>query len=226
MGNNDGSTNKVFSQRVAIFVDVQNMFYSAKLLHHSKLDYGKLLRELTGSRQLVRAIAYIVQKPDINQSGFHDALGRLGYELKIKELKARQDADNAKGNVKGSWDVGLTVDALNIAPKIDTFVLVSGDGDYLPLVDSMKNKGCRVEVVSFERSISGELVKAASQYIPITENLIFKEKKFDGEDTKHDRHEGLGSTVPGEIDRSVLPEDDDEDFELPTPTSSKHGILS
>jgi uncharacterized LabA/DUF88 family protein len=176
-----------FPQRLGIFVDVQNMFYSAKLLHQSKVDYGRLLREITGTRHLVRAIAYIVQKPDVNQAGFHEALSRFGYELKIKELKIRPDSDRVSdrsgggggGTAKGSWEIGLTIDALMMAPRLDTVTLVTGDGDYVPLVECLKLHGCRVEVVSFERSTAGELIRAADAYIPIQESWIFKEKKFE-----------------------------------------------
>ncbi len=172
---------RTFPQRLGIFVDVQNMFYSAKLLHQSKVDYGRLLREITGTRHLIRAIAYIVQKPDVNQAGFHEALSRFGYELKIKELKIRPDPDGRAGTTaKGSWEIGLTIDAITMAQKLDCVTLVTGDGDYVPLVECLKMNGCRVEVVSFERSTAGELVKAADQYIPIQEAWIFKEKKFEG----------------------------------------------
>ena len=171
---------RTFPQRLGIFVDVQNMFYSAKLLHQSKVDYGRLLREITGTRHLIRAIAYIVQKPDVNQAGFHEALSRFGYELKIKELKIRPDPDGRAGTTaKGSWEIGLTIDAITMAQKLDCVTLVTGDGDYVPLVECLKMNGCRVEVVSFERSTAGELVKAADQYIPIQEAWIFKEKKFE-----------------------------------------------
>lgn len=192
---------RTFPQRLGIFVDVQNMFYSAKLLHQSKVDYGRLLKEITGTRHLVRAIAYIVQKPDVNQAGFHEALSRFGYELKIKELKIRPDSDRgdraersdrgdrgdrggdrgdrSAGTAKGSWEIGLTIDALMMAPRMDTITLVTGDGDYVPLVECLKLHGCRVEVVSFERSTAGELIRAADAYIPIQESWIFKEKKFE-----------------------------------------------
>src|SRR5579862_7818911 len=170
---------RTFPQRLGIFVDVQNMFYSAKLLHQSKVDYGRLLREITGTRHLVRAIAYIVQKPDVNQAGFHEALSRFGYELKIKELKIRPDPDRSGGTAKGSWEIGMTIDALMMAPRLDTVTLVTGDGDYVPLVECLKLHGCRVEVVSFERSTAGDLIRAADQYIPIQEGWIFKEKKFE-----------------------------------------------
>lgn len=171
---------RTFPQRLGVLVDVQNMFYCAKFLHQSKLDYGRFLREITGTRHLIRAIAYIVQKADVNQDGFHDALARFGYELRVKELKVRPGSEGRPGATeKGSWEVGLTIDALMMAPKLDCLTLVTGDGDYVPLVECIKTMGCRVEVVSFERSTAGDLVKAADQYIPIQESWIFKEKKFD-----------------------------------------------
>jgi len=177
-------------QRTAVLVDVQNMFYSAKLLRQSKVDYGKLLDGLVGNRQIVRAIAYIIQKPDVDQRGFHEALFRFGYELKIKELKIRSN-ESGGTSAKGSWDVGMTVDAMTMANKIDTFILVTGDGDYIPLVNALKVHGCRVEVCSFERSTAGELIKAADQYIPMQEEWIFKEKKFEQASAEPVVHEGL-----------------------------------
>jgi len=206
---------RTFPQRLGIFVDVQNMFYSAKLLHQSKVDYGRLLREITGTRQLVRAIAYIVQKPDVNQAGFHEALSRFGYELKIKELKIRPDPEGRSGTTaKGSWEIGLTIDALMMAPKLDTITLVTGDGDYVPLVECLKVHGCRVEVVSFERSTAGELIKAADQYIPIQEGWIFKEKKFEATGTGAPLPTGvLGSTASGQTVFEGLPRDEDLEAE-------------
>jgi len=211
-----GSIARSFPQRIGIFIDVQNMFYSAKLLHQSKVDYGRLLREITGTRQLVRAIAYIVQKPDVNQAGFHEALSRFGYELKIKELKVRQDADGRGGTTaKGSWDIGMTIDILMLAPKLDTVVLVTGDGEYVPLVEALKVHGCRVEVVSFERSTAGELTRAADQYIPIQDAWIFKEKKFENATPGAPvGPEGvLGSAATGQTMYEGLPKDEDLDAE-------------
>ena len=215
MSNQGGSISRSFPQRIGILIDVQNMFYSAKLLHQSKVDYGRLLRELTGTRHLIRAIAYIVQKPDVNQSGFHEALSRFGYELKIKELKIRPDPEGRGGSsAKGSWDVGLTIDALRIAPKLDAIVLVSGDGDYVPLVEAMKAYGCRVEVVSFERSTAGELIKAADQYIPIQDAWIFKEKKFEAQaPTQPNQQGGTGNTGSAPTPYEGLPDDDELDAE-------------
>jgi len=160
-------------QRVGIFVDVQNMFYSAKSLHQSKIDYSKLLEDIVRGRKLVRAIAYVVQKPDIDQSGFLEALRRSGYEVKKKDLVVRED-----GTSKGDWNVGIALDAIALASKLDTAILVTGDGDFVPLANMLKTMGCRVEVVSFEQCTSSELMRACDEFMTIDTSVLFKEEKF------------------------------------------------
>jgi len=160
-------------QRVGIFVDVQNMFYSAKSLHQSKIDYSKLLEDIVRGRKLVRAIAYVVQKPDIDQSGFLEALRRSGYEVKKKDLVVRED-----GTSKGDWNVGIALDAMALASKLDTAILVTGDGDFVPLAHMLKTMGCRVEVVSFEQCTSSELMRACDEFMTIDTGVLFKEEKF------------------------------------------------
>lgn len=160
-------------QRIGIFVDVQNLFYSAKMFHKSKMNFRKLLEEIVGGRQLVRAIAYVVHKQGVDHSAFVDALTRLGYEIKSKELRERPD-----GTAKGDWDMGIAIDTIAMASKVDTIVLVSGDGDFVPLVEMLKARGCRVEVVSFVKSTAKELIQAATEYKAIEESLLFFEKKF------------------------------------------------
>lgn len=161
------------AQRVGIFVDVQNMFYSAKTLHQSKIEYRKLLEGILRGRKLVRAIAYVVQKTDVDQSGFLEALRRSGYEVKEKDLTIRED-----GTSKGDWKMEIALDAVTLEPKLDCVVLVSGDGDFLPLVNVLNVRGCRTEVVSFEQSTSNELMRACHQFIPIEQDVLFKEEKF------------------------------------------------
>ena len=111
-------------QRVGLFVDVQNMFYSAKHLYQAKINYRRLLEDLTAGRHLVRAVAYLVTKPEVDQTAFVDALTRLGYEIKVKYLKIRPD-----GTAKGDWAMELSLDVMAIAPRLDTVILVTGDGD-------------------------------------------------------------------------------------------------
>ena len=165
----------IFKGRVAVLVDVQNMFYAAKLMHQSKLDYGRVLKDIVGSRELVRATAYAVRKPDVNQACFYEALSRFGYEVRIKDLRPRSEKDAPKA----SWLVGMTVDALALAPRLDVIVLVSGDGDLLPLVEALKKSGVRVEIVGFQGSTASELSRSADDYIPIQDSWTFKEKKFE-----------------------------------------------
>ena len=159
-------------QRIAILVDMQNVFYSAKNIFHSKINFKKLMDTIVGQRELIRAIAYIVQRPEINQTGFMDLLTKLGYELKSKALRIRAD-----GTAKGDWDMGIAIDSIAISEKVDTVVLVSGDGDFVPLVEMLKACGCRVEVVAFTNSTSKDLIEAASFFLPIEEPLLFKETK-------------------------------------------------
>jgi len=211
---------RTLPQRLGVFVDVQNMFYSAKLLHQSKIDYGRLLKEIVGSRQLVRALAYIVRKADVDQSSFHEALRRHGYELKIKELKVRADADGQTSVAKASWQVAIAVDAIMLAPKLDTVALVTGDGDHVPLVECLKLHGCRVEVFSFDRSTSGELIKAADEYVPIQPEWMFKEEKFLNAQPQG-LHSGLGSTARGTIYEG-LPRDEDLDAESRAAEQNPH----
>ncbi|MEE9514551.1 MAG: NYN domain-containing protein [Candidatus Brocadiales bacterium] len=180
----------ISEQRVAVFVDVQNMFYSAKALHQSKIDYSKLLQEIIGERKLIRAIAYVVKKSDVDQSSFTDALERLGYEIKSKDLRLRPD-----GTAKGDWDMGIAIDTIAIAPKLDTVVLVSGDGDFAPLLEMLKAHGCRVEVVSFRKSTSVELIDAATKYTAIEESLLFKEKKFQRDESSGNQQEREAKAV-------------------------------
>jgi uncharacterized LabA/DUF88 family protein len=163
-------------QRVGIFVDVQNMFYSAKHLYQAKINYRRLLDDLSGGRQLVRAVAYLVTKPEVDQTAFVDALTRLGYEIKIKYLKIRPD-----GSAKGDWAMEMSLDIMAMASRLDTVILVTGDGDYVPLVDRLKVMGVRTEVVGFPQNTATELMNSANAFVAIDDGMLFKEKKFEAE---------------------------------------------
>ena len=160
------------NQRVGIFVDVQNLFYSARSIHHAKINFEKLLVLTLKARKLVRAIAYIVvQKEDDSQNAFIDVLRRLGYEVRSKELRVRAD-----GTAKGDWDMGIAIDTMSLVNKLDTVVLVSGDGDFVPLVEMLKANGCRVEVYSFPESTAQDLMEAATTYTPIEQDTLYKKQ--------------------------------------------------
>ncbi|MFB6159445.1 MAG: NYN domain-containing protein [Candidatus Nanohalobium sp.] len=147
-------------QRVGVFVDVQNMYYSAKNLYSAKVDFKKVLNSAVMNRKLIRASAYVVKGETPGEDNFFEALRKIGYEVEIKELK-----EFYGGEKKGDWDLGMTVDMIQQAKKLDTIVLVTGDGDFSVLVDHLKAMGCRVEVMSFGRSSAKELRESATNFI-------------------------------------------------------------
>ena len=154
-------------QRVGVFVDVQNMFYSAKRLKNAKLNFEKLMKTAVRGRQLIRAICYVVETPDVDQSGFTDMLRQTGYEIKTKLLRTRLD-----GSAKADWDMGIAIDAVNVADKLDIIVIVSGDGDFIDLVHHLKGRGVHVEAISFLESTNEDLITAVDYHIPIDNQLL------------------------------------------------------
>ncbi len=155
-------------QRVSVFVDVQNMYYSAKNLYNAKVNFAQVLRNAVMGRKLVRAIAYVIKADIKEEKNFHDALEAIGYEVKSKDLQTF-----AGGAKKGDWDIGIAIDAIELANKLDTVVLVSGDGDFVPLVDHLKRAmGCRVEIMAFGPSSSGKLREEADEFVDMDKNKI------------------------------------------------------
>jgi uncharacterized LabA/DUF88 family protein len=153
-------------QRVGVFVDVANMYYSAKNLFGTKVNFGEVLKIGLADRKLLRAIAYVVKADSPEEQGFFDALDKQGFEVRMKDLQVFFG-----GQKKGDWDVGISVDAITMADRLDVIVLVSGDGDYVPLVEYLQmSKGCRVEVIAFGRSTSGKLKEAADEFIDLADH--------------------------------------------------------
>lgn len=154
-------------QRVGVFIDVQNMYYSARNLFDRKVNFGNVVKKLTGDRQLIRAIAYVVSTKTGENQPFFDALVNLGIETKEKELM-----EYLGGAKKADWDVGITVDAIKMSDNLDVVVIISGDGDYIPLVEYLQHKGKIVEVGSFRETTSTRLVEAVGKnhYINLSEN--------------------------------------------------------
>ena len=148
-------------QRVGVFVDVQNMYYSAKNLYNAKVNFANILKAAVGNRSLIRAIAYVIKADVKEEQNFFDALDKIGYEVKAKDLQIFPG-----GAKKGDWDIGLAMDTIELAPKLDTIVIVSGDGDYVPLVRHLRHAlGCRIEVVAFGKSCSGALKDECDSFI-------------------------------------------------------------
>lgn len=157
------------AQRVGVFVDIQNMYYSAKNLYDAKVNFAKVLETAVGPRELVRAMAYVVRGPQSEDDNFFSALTKIGFETKTKELQVFMG-----GTKKGDWDVGICMDAIRMAGKLDVVVLVSGDGDFVPLVSYLKySQGCIVEVMAFSRTASASLKEEADLFTDLAE-----EKKF------------------------------------------------
>ena len=150
-------------QRVGVFIDVQNMYYSAKNLYGQKVNFGNIVKEAVAGRKLIRAIAYVVKTESKEEQPFFEALYNLGIETREKDLQIF-----STGMKKADWDVGLTVDAIRLAPSLDAIVIVSGDGDYLPLVEYLqKSAGKQVEVVAFGDTVSAKLTEAVDDFIDL-----------------------------------------------------------
>jgi uncharacterized protein (TIGR00288 family) len=150
-------------QRVGIFVDIQNMYHSAKHLYKANVNFQEVLKVAVAGRKLIRAVAYGIISPAGEEKKFLETLTKQGFEVKVKDLQIFPG-----GAKKADWDVGMAVDAIKMADKLDVVVLVTGDGDFIPLIHYLReNKGCLVEVVSFAKSTSGKLIEAADDYIDL-----------------------------------------------------------
>jgi len=170
-------------QRVGIFVDIQNLYHSAKNIYNSRVNYKELVKSLVANRQLVNALAYVVKSDTEDETtiskttgkseaSFFDALAKSGLNLRIKDLQIFSG-----GAKKADWDVGIAVDAIRISPAVDTVILASGDGDFLQLVEYLKNHGKRVEVIAFGKATSAQLKEDADEFIDMgqdTEKYLLK----------------------------------------------------
>ena len=185
-------------ERIGIFVDVQNMFYAARQ-HSGRLDFEKLMQAAVGDRRLIKAVAYVIQTPEVDQTGFVAMLQQRSYQVRRKDLRLRSD-----GSAKGDWDMGMAIDMIGIADKLDVIVLVSGDGDFVSLVNLLKEMGPRVEVFSFPHNTARDLMEVADRYYPIDDTLLIK----------MDRHmpiEFEQDNVPGD-QPGMMPDRDKEGY--------------
>jgi uncharacterized protein (TIGR00288 family) len=153
-------------QRIGVLVDVSNMYHSAKNLYNKRVNFKEVLKDAVAGRKLIRAIAYVVKTETEEGTPFFEALSQQGFEVKMKDLQIF-----AGGAKKADWDVGITVDAIKLAEKLDVIILVTGDGDYLPLVSYLQNtKGCLVEVIAFRQTASSKLVEESDDFINLSDN--------------------------------------------------------
>jgi len=154
------------AQRVGVFIDTQNIYHSAKNLHQGKANFGAILKEALNDRILVRAIAYVATTEGGDEKAFFGALEKAGIETRTKPLQIF-----AGGAKKANWDIDLAMDAVKLAPKLDTIIIVSADGDFVSLVDYLKNThGTQVEVVAFGKSTSAKLIEAADDFLDLDNN--------------------------------------------------------
>lgn len=154
------------AQRVGVFIDTQNLYHSAKNLYQAKVNFTNVLKEAVADRTLVRAIAYVVTTESGEEQGFFEALAKIGIEAKTKDLQIFYG-----GAKKADWDVGMAIDAIKMAPKLDAVILATGDGDFVPLVEYLKTTGgCQVEVISFGRSSSGRLKEVVDDFVDMDED--------------------------------------------------------
>jgi len=149
-------------QRVAVFIDAQNLYHSARNLYSKKVNFGNILKQATAGRKLIRAVAYVISSEAGDEKDFFEALVKLGIETKAKDLQVF-----AGGAKKGDWDVGIAVDAIRNAPRLDAIVIVSGDGDFVPLVTHLQTM-TQVEVMAFGQSSSKTLRETADDFIDLS----------------------------------------------------------
>jgi len=153
---------KHIGQRVGVLIDVQNLYHSARNLYQARVNFDEILKLAVSNRNLIRAFAYVVRTKTGEEKAFFDALIKLGIETRVKDLQ-----EFYGGQKKADWDVGIVIDAVRMAPNIDTLVLVSGDGDFISLTEYLKNQGKRVEIIAFGRSASGKLKEIADEFIDL-----------------------------------------------------------
>ena len=175
-------------QRVGVYIDAQNIYHSGKNLYHSKVNFGQIVKDALGDRSLIRAVAYVITTEAGDEKAFFDALTKMGIETKTKDLQIF-----SSGAKKADWDVGLAIDAVKLAPKLDAIILVTGDGDFVPLVEYLQmNQGCQVEVVSFGKSTSSKLIEAADDFIDLDQNprkYLIGQNQFRGKGKQNGREQ-------------------------------------
>lgn len=157
-------------QRVGVLVDVSNMYHSAKNLYNRRVNFLQILTQAVAERKLIRATAYVINSDNNeDEMAFFEALSQQGFEVKMKGLQTF-----AGGSKKGDWDVGIAIDAIKLADKLDVIILVSGDGDYLPLVSYLQNnKGCLVEIMAFRKTCSSRLIEESDDFIDLSGDKKF-----------------------------------------------------
>lgn len=154
--------------KIALFVDVQNVYYTTREAYGRRFDYNRFWRQATAGHVVVAAFAYAIDRGDEKQRQFQNILSAIGFTVRLKPYIQRRD-----GSAKGDWDVGITIDVMDVAPAVDRVVLVSGDGDFDLLVDKVRHDhGIHVDVYGVPDLTARSLVQAASRFVPIDDELL------------------------------------------------------
>tara|TARA_B110001450_G_scaffold137396_1_gene128979 strand:- start:1015 stop:1491 length:477 start_codon:yes stop_codon:yes gene_type:complete len=157
-------------KKVSIFVDVQNIYYTTKQIFNSNFDYNKFWKKITYDREVVAAFAYTTNRNDTKQIQFQNILRAIGFQVKLKPYISRAD-----GSSKGDWDVGITIDILEYAPKSDIVVLASGDGDFDLLIQKIISKNnLLTEVYGVGPLTANSLKRSSTEFYEIDKNLLLK----------------------------------------------------
>jgi len=155
-------------EKVNIFVDVQNIYYTTKQIYNNHFDYNAFWKKVTSNREVIKAIAYGIDRGDEKQKQFQNILRGIGFEIKLKPYIQRSD-----GSAKGDWDVGITIDVMEYAKDADVVVLASGDGDFDLLLSKVRNDfGVSAEVYGVAELTARSLINSASKFIPIERELL------------------------------------------------------
>jgi uncharacterized LabA/DUF88 family protein len=153
------------SQRVAVFMDTQNLYHSAKIKYGANVNYEEIISAAVCGRQLVRAFAYVIKSDESNEGKFFEALEDIGIEIRIKDLQVFHT-----GAKKADWDVGIAVDMIRLTEKVDVVVLASGDGDFLEVMRFCQSRGVRVEVLAFKVTSNNKLMDEADLFVDLSDN--------------------------------------------------------
>lgn len=161
-------------QRVEVLIDVQNLYHSAKNLYRSRVNFQEVLKQAVAGRKFIRAFGYVVRTKTGEEKPFFEALLKLGIETRVRDLQEWYG-----GAKKADWDVGIVIDAIRTAASLDVIVLASGDGDFIPLVEYLKNQGKRVEIMAFGRTTSLKLKEVADEFtdLDLSEKFLLKSTK-------------------------------------------------
>ena len=154
--------------KVAVFADVQNIYYTVKQQYHCHFDYGAFFEQATSGRSIVKALAYATDKGDRKQIDFQQILKRMGFEIKLTPFLQRRD-----GSAKGDWDVGIALDMVEYAKRVDTIILASGDGDFTAVVDKIRHEhNVSVEIYGVPDLTASALIESATRFVPIQGNML------------------------------------------------------